>query len=367
VTVKTLQDIGVDLAYKYAESFGISTLVDDDKNLGLALGGLTQGVTNLELTGAYATIANGGVYHKPTFYTQVLDHEGNVLLDATETKDTRQVISEDTAWLLTDAMKDVLTSGTGTAAYFGTEMAQAGKSGTTTNNRDALFAGYTPYYTCVVWGGYDDNSKQSNTQYPKNLWRSVMKRIHEDLEEMDFTMPTDITKATVCRKSGLLPDEGVCSSDPRGSQNYTEYFAKGTAPTGTCDRHISVKICEESGEVAGLYCPEDKVVTRAYIVGAESGSGDAKYGISSSDLKTTCSIHDENYRAQEEEKKKTETTEKTKNTEKTEKKEKTEKPAETDEPDEDEELDEDEDEDIDEQSIEASASWQRLLGLTEDR
>lgn len=186
VTVKTLQDIGVDLGYEYAENFGFSTLTDTDRNLGISLGGLTQGVINLELTAAYAAIANQGEYNEPSFYTQVLDHDGNVLLDKTQTKEQHQVIKEDTAWLLTDAMKDVMTSGTGMRAYFGTGMAQAGKSGTTTLNRDALFAGFTPYYTCVVWGGYDDNSIQSATGYPKNLWKAVMKRIHADLKAKDF-------------------------------------------------------------------------------------------------------------------------------------------------------------------------------------
>ena len=167
----------MDLGYEYAENFGFSTLTDTDRNLGISLGGLTQGVTNLELTAAYAAIANQGEYNEPNFYTQVLDHDGNVLLDKTQTKEQRQVIKEDTAWLLTDAMKDVMTSGTGMRAYFGTGMAQAGKSGTTTLNRDALFAGFTPYYTCVVWGGYDDNSIQSATGYPKNLWKAVMTEV----------------------------------------------------------------------------------------------------------------------------------------------------------------------------------------------
>ena len=102
VTVKTLQEIGVDLGYQYAESFGISTLAEDDRNLSLALGGLTNGVTNLELTGAYATIANGGTYMEPKFYTKVLDHDGNVLLDKSKTQDTHTVLKETTAWLLTD-------------------------------------------------------------------------------------------------------------------------------------------------------------------------------------------------------------------------------------------------------------------------
>lgn len=303
VTVKTLQDIGVDLGYEYAQNFGFSTLVESDKNLGLSLGGLTQGVTNLELTAAYAAIANEGEYIEPSFYTQVLDHDGNVILDNTETKECHQILKEDTAWLLTDAMKDVMTSGTGARAYFGTGMAQAGKSGTTTANRDALFAGYTPYYTCVVWGGYDDNSKQSGstTSYPKNLWRSVMKRVHENLEAKDFTMPKGISQKTVCKKSGLLPEKDVCDKDPRGSLNYTEYFAKGTVPKESCDHHISLKICKESGEIAGEYCPEDQVVTKTYIIGAEPGSGDYEYCATEEFLNKVCSIHDEHYVPEEEE------------------------------------------------------------------
>ena len=295
VTVKTLQDIGVDLGYQYAESFGFSTLVESDKNLGLSLGGLTQGVTNLELTGAYAAIANQGQYIEPSFYTQVFDHDGNLILDSTETKETHKVLEDTTAWLLTDAMKDVMTSGTGTRAYFGSTMAQAGKSGTTTSNRDALFAGYTPYYTCVVWGGYDDNSKQSITAYPKNLWRSVMKRIHENLEYKDFEKPSGITQATVCKKSGLLPVEGVCDNDPRGSQNTTEYFAVGTVPTESCDHHVTVTICTESEKLAGEYCPEECREERVYIVGAEEGSGDYEYCATDTFLETICDIHDKDF------------------------------------------------------------------------
>lgn len=292
VTVKTLQDIGVDLGYEYAENFGFSTLTDTDRNLGISLGGLTQGVTNLELTAAYAAIANQGEYNEPSFYTQVLDHDGNVLLDKTQTKEQRQVIKEDTAWLLTDAMKDVMTSGTGMRAYFGTGMAQAGKSGTTTLNRDALFAGFTPYYTCVVWGGYDDNSIQSATGYPKNLWKAVMKRIHADLKAKDFEKPSGITQAVVCAKSGLLPEADVCDKDPRGTQSYTEYFAEGTVPTENCDHHISLQICEASGKVAGEYCPADQVVTKTYIVGAEKGSADYQYCATEKFLNGTCNIHD---------------------------------------------------------------------------
>lgn len=303
VTVKTLQEIGVDLGYQYAEDFGFTTLDENDKNLGISLGGLTKGVTNLELTSAYAAIANQGEYIAPSFYTQVLDHDGNVILDNTKTKERHRVIKEETAWLLTDAMKDVMTAGTGTRAYFGNGMAQAGKSGTTTSNRDALFAGYTPYYTCVVWGGYDDNSKQmggAGTSYPKNLWRSVMKRVHENLESKDFEKPKGITQATVCSKSGLLPKDDVCENDPRGSLKYTEYFASGTTPKEECDHHEAISICKVSGEIAGPYCPEEDVQTKVFIVGAAQGSADYPYCASEAFMNKTCSVHDENYTPDEE-------------------------------------------------------------------
>lgn len=303
VTVKTLQDIGVNLGYQYAEDFGFTTLDENDKNLGISLGGLTKGVTNLELTSAYAAIANQGEYIAPSFYTQVLDHDGNVILDNTKTKERHRVVKEETAWLLTDAMKDVMTAGTGTRAYFGSGMVQAGKSGTTTSNRDALFAGFTPYYTCVVWGGYDDNSKQmggAGTSYPKNLWRSVMKRVHENLESKDFEKPKGITQATVCSKSGLLPKDGVCENDPRGSLKYTEYFASGTTPKEECNHHEVLSICKVSGEIAGPYCPKEDIQTKVFIVGAAQGSADYPYCASKEFLNKTCSVHDENYIPDEE-------------------------------------------------------------------
>ncbi len=291
VTVKTLQEIGVDLGYEYAENFGITTLTDTDKNLSLALGGLTKGVTNIELTGAYATIANSGTYLEPKLYTVVYDHDGNVLLDKSDTQDTRQVLKDTTAWLLTDAMKDVMTSGTGTRAYFGSTMAQAGKSGTTTSNRDCLWAGYTPYYTCVVWGGYDDNSKQagSNTTYPKNIWKAIMSRVHEGLEYKDFPTPSGITSATVCSKSGLLPIEGTCDSDPRGSMLITEYFDASTVPSDLCDHHVTLTICNDTGTLANAYCPN--TTTSVYIVGGEEGTADSDYLAREDLLNSQCTIH----------------------------------------------------------------------------
>jgi penicillin-binding protein 1A len=126
-----------------------------------------------------------------------------------------------------------------------------------------------------------------------------MKRIHAELEDKDFEKPEDITQETVCSKSGLLPEEGVCESDPRGSLNYKEYFSEESKPTDTCDRHISLAICTESGAVAGEYCPEELIETHTYIVGAENGSGDASYSVTEDFINTVCDIHDENYQPEE--------------------------------------------------------------------
>ena len=274
VAVKTLTDIGVDIGYEYLQNFGFSTLCDSDRTQALALGGITNGVTNLELTAAYATIANGGTYTKPRFYTKILDHDGNVLID--NTPQTHTVLKETTAWLLTNAMEDVLTNGTGRPAHFN-GMPQAGKSGTTSSDRDALFAGYTPYYTCVVWGGYDDNAELSYTTYPKTLWKSVMGRIHENLDYKDFDKPDGITTATVCKKSGKLAVAGLCDSDPRGSMVESEYFASGTIPKDYCDHHVRVTIDLSTGGIATDTCPEELRSSNVYITGGSAGTQDAPY------------------------------------------------------------------------------------------
>lgn len=290
VTVKTLTDIETDVGFSYLKDFGFTTLVDADNVQSLALGGLTNGVTNLELTAAYSTIANAGTYTKPRFYTKILDHDGNVLID--NTPQTHSVLKESTAWLLTNAMEDVITKGTGTAVRFD-NMTIAGKTGTTTKNRDALFAGFTPYYSCVVWGGYDDNTPQNSgtTNYPKAIWKAAMKRIHENLEYKDFEMPSDITTATVCKKSGKLVISGVCDADPRGSMAQTEYFATGSVPTEYCDHHTSITICVGSGQVASEFCPAEARATSVYITGGSANTADGPYLLTDAVANTVCTIH----------------------------------------------------------------------------
>ncbi|MDE5866150.1 MAG: glycosyl transferase, partial [Lachnospiraceae bacterium] len=261
VTVKALTWITPQLGYDYLTNFGFTTLVEREEINGkvfsdiqqsLALGGITKGVTNEELTAAYACIANNGTYIKPKLYTMVVDHDGNVILDNT-TPQSRQVIKETTAYLLTDAMVDVMTApgGTGRAVNFD-NMAIAGKTGTTSDYNDVWFVGFTPYYTAATWAGYDNNVKLAKAEQnlAKTLWRAVMSRIHEDLPNQSFTIPSGIVTATVCSRSGKLPIAGLCDGTLK-----TEYFAEGTVPTETCDVHYVGPVCQYSMLRATEFCP----------------------------------------------------------------------------------------------------------------
>ncbi len=269
ITVKTLNDIGVQTGFDYLLNLGFTTLVDrtdengnTDKGLALALGGLTEGVSVLELTAAYAAIANNGVYIEPTFYTKVLNQDNKIILEKEPV--TRTVMKETTAFLLTDAMVDVVKYGTGTKVNFKTQPI-AGKTGTSTDDKDILFAGYTPYYTAVVWEGYDLPKEQdSYDAYHKIMWRYVMERIHKDLPRIEFVRPSGIVPKKICTESGKLAVEGLCDLDPRGTVR-TEYFAKGTEPTEKCTTHFKATICKDSGLFTNEFCPEESKVEKVYI------------------------------------------------------------------------------------------------------
>ena len=242
VAVKCLEKVTPDLGLKYLDNFGFTTLahgteadkdangnVWSDANLATALGGITRGVTNVELCASYAAIANGGNYIKPIYYTKILDHNGNVLIENTAAE--RSVIKESTAFLLTSAMEDVVKQGTGTACQLD-NMPVAGKTGTTEAYNDLWFVGYTPYYTCAVWSGYDNNEKLPDyaRNFHKALWKKVMTRIHEGLPSKEFEKPASVEKLSVCEETGLLPRAGC--------PVITEYFDVGTMPTEYCDKHF---------------------------------------------------------------------------------------------------------------------------------
>lgn len=280
LAVRTLEQVSPQIAFNYLKKLGFTSLVEkeyreglgevSDIGLPLALGGLTDGVTNLEMTAAYASIANGGVYNKPHLYTKVLDHDGRVLLSYEPKSST--VMKSSTAYLLTSAMIDTVTGGTGNSTgsllrFKHYEMPVAGKTGTADSGKDLWFCGYTPYLTATVWSGFDHNYIQIDQNYQQKIWQVIMERIHEakGYPKKDFDIPSSIVTAKICTKSGKLAIDGICDCAEGGSTVRTEYFAKGTVPYAKCDVHIKATVCKDSGKLACPHCPADSVEDKVLL------------------------------------------------------------------------------------------------------
>ncbi len=305
VAVKALTQLTPQVGYDFLLKLGFTTLVNNretssgntetDVNQALSLGGITDGVTNLELTAAYAAIANNGYYNTPILYTSVEDSHGNVILQNESAP--KQVMKTTTAWLLTNAMEDVVSEGTGVEAQLSSDMAVAGKTGTTSNNYDFWFCGYTPYYTASIWTGYDYNTSFENEDdYHKIIWAKIMDQIIDTQQQeiRDFDSCEDIRTATICAKSGKLPVSGVCSNDPEHNMERIEYFEAGTEPTESCDTHIVATFCSESNRVSRRFCPDDLLYQRVFRLRPDDSSGvtdDTPYCLNFDITSYKCNIH----------------------------------------------------------------------------
>lgn len=267
MAVKVLDDIGVDTALEYAKKLGITSFVESgtkhDKNLAsLALGGLTKGVSPIDMATAYGTLANGGVRVQPITYTRVEDANGNVILENKPLK--TRVVSEEVAYIMTDMMRSVVKAGTGTNANF--NMTIAGKTGTTSDSVDAWFVGYTPYYVASVWIGHDEPKPMGfgGGSYPAKIWRKIMEETHKDLPVIDFPKPENIVTVAIDTESGKLPTE-LSNMDPRGSTVRNEIFIKGTEPTEYDDVHVVADIDVTTNKLATPFCPPTLVESRVFI------------------------------------------------------------------------------------------------------
>lgn len=258
IAVKTITEITPELAFQYLENMGFTTLhaakqvgtqVFTDITQPLALGGLTDGIYDYELTAAYAGIANGGIYIEPKLYTTVYDSDGNLLLDNSAPV-THRIFSEETAYMLTDCMVDCAKTGSARQVNFG--MSVAGKTGTTTDEKDIWIVAYTPYYTAACWSGYDNPHKMNTNEQkvPKQLWKAVMQRVHADLPDPGFDKPSTIVKCIVCSQSGKLPRPGICDGCLK-----EEIFTAETVPTEYCDVHYVGRICGYDNLRATDQCP----------------------------------------------------------------------------------------------------------------
>lgn len=319
-SVKTVDDIGTSISMEYLSRMGIidknnpeednfitsaENSTDNDENLSaLGLGGMTKGLSPLEMTAAFGSIANAGTYVEPIAFTKILDKDGNLLLDNVPKKNT--VVSPETAFIMSDILRTTVTSGIARRAQI-PNMTTAGKTGTTQENRDAWFVGYTPYYVAGLWIGNDAPQIKLNegSTMAAQLWKIVMSKMHEGLESKSFERPPNLSSASICTQSGKLATE-LCGNDPRGSTIRTELFAPGTRPTTSCDIHVQLTIDKETNMIANEYCPEENIVTKIFIQRNPPYNPGDYGGIVPSDYEYTaptkiCDIHNETTTLEEEE------------------------------------------------------------------
>lgn len=229
--VKIMEQLTPQKAIKYMQNEGITTLTDADCDLPLALGGLQKGTTPLEMAAAYATIANGGKYIEPIFYTKIENNNGKVVLK--NKQKSKKVYSEDTTYVLKNLLTQPVKGENGTAKTCkidGFEV--AAKTGTTNDNYDKWLCGFTKYYTAVTWFGFDVNEtiKEGADSMANQIWANVMKDVHENLIKADFEKNKNVQEVVVCKDSGKRATGGCRNT-------YVEYFRKGTVPNEKCDKH----------------------------------------------------------------------------------------------------------------------------------
>ena len=262
--IKVVDELTPAKSAEYMERMGVTTISDKDKTslAAMSIGGLTTGVTPLEMAGAYATIANNGIYRRPMFYTKVTDPEGNTVLEGNQ--DSEEVISEQAAYVIKNLLKSVVEDSNGTAKYCkisGIDI--AAKTGTTNNNYDKWLCGFSNYYTGATWYGYDQNEEVTgSTNVAGRIWSAVMSKVHAGKDKTTFNQPSGVVTETICRVSGK-------KATSKCSDTYQEVFIEGKVP-GDCDGHSNaVQICSESGLLANEYCPNKITKYFSYTVEKE--------------------------------------------------------------------------------------------------
>ena len=251
--VRTNLAYGVDRSYEFlVNKLGFENLTyTDSQQVGnMALGGFEKGVTTEEMAAAYAAFINEGVYTKPRTFIRVEDANGNVILE-NEAQST-VAMKNTTAAIINHLLQEAALNGTGYEAQF-SGMHIAGKTGSTNSNKDRYFVGYTPYYSCAVWAGYEHNQRIVASGNPCSaIFRKVMSAIHEELPDKDFFSCAGLTSVAVCADSGMLASEN-CALDVRGSRVYTALVAADNAPTSVCTMHTApsytVNMADSDGNV----------------------------------------------------------------------------------------------------------------------
>ena len=253
---------------QYLKQVGIDRPTEN--YVAIALGGFNKGMSALEMAGGYATFANGGLYTEPYAYTRVLDADGDVLLEYVP--EYQQAYKVETAFIITNILQDVLTGGTA-AGYGLKNMPAAGKTGTTDENRDKWFCGFTPYYTAAVWYGYDNRLGQTkirsgDTANAIKIWRDAMSRIHEGLERLEFETPKSVVSLKICEDSGMLATE-YCKA------TRTEFFVPGAIlnPKESCSLHVAAPTPTPEPTAAPTAAPTEPAATTPATTASSAGSG----------------------------------------------------------------------------------------------
>ena len=295
--VKIMRELTPGKSIDYMRNFGVTSLYKngedpkkDDESLPLAIGGISDGISPLEMAAAYSAIANNGEYIEPTFYTKVVDGSGNIVLEPKQEK--RRVISEQNAYLVKSILQEPVKKGTATyCAIAGMDV--AAKTGTTDDSKDRWLCGFTPYYAAACWFGYDNPEEVvwSGTNPAGMIWDEVMTAVHKGLQGATFIRPSGIVEQTICRATGCLATTGC-------SDTYKEIFTSDNLPE-KCEGHGSQLICSESKMLATEFCsqyvptetkgfggvvPKEKLQLWKPLKGASSTSSKGR-------VDGTCTIH----------------------------------------------------------------------------
>lgn len=256
--VKVFLQVGEEFAVKNIQNFGITSLVTDKNTANdlnpaaLSLGGMVKGVSPFEMSNAYTAFANGGKVYESSCYTKVTTSDGDVLLEKGEPK-YNQAIDEGVAYIMRDMMYGVVSGGTGTAARV-SGIKVGGKTGTTSDQYDIWFDGFTPNYAASLWIGNDNNMMlTSMSGYAAALWGKIMNQIPKAKLGSYPSKPDNVISVRVDADTGLMPGPG--------SATKVELFTRGTQPASKDDYHGTVKICKDSGYLATPECTSTKTVS----------------------------------------------------------------------------------------------------------
>ena len=279
VHVKIIREVGASNSMKFLEQLGLKI---DSRYEGLSLALGSADISPLDMAAAYATVANNGVYISPTFYTKVVDADGNTVIESKQ--ETHRAMTESNAYILQNLLKAPVTSGTATNCNI-SNMDVGAKTGSTNGYIERWLCGFTPYYTAATWFGFDstENPVLSGNN-ASNIWAAVMKDIHKGLPSARFTRPSNVVYAKICMDSGCIATDSC-------TRTTSEVFVRGTLPK-QCEGHTKLTICTQSGKIANEYCTEKEEKT--YLAKPEKENTNlwvTNYGDKYDIPTETCNIH----------------------------------------------------------------------------